>query len=165
MRMYYGASSSSKTYCTNYDSLTDDKKATVSTYTSYDAAYNAAYNEAYTKALNAANAAKNSTSHNYSATEVTARNGYYLNPGNMTVGQSAAGDASLNLSLANVRTTGKKIVRQVQSHRAMQHCPARSMDCMRGVTSCIRTDIPEFYIQPDHWLPHSRQRMQTDRQG
>lgn len=103
---YYGASSSSKTYCTNYDSLTDDKKATVSTYTSYDAAYNAAYNEAYTKALNAANAAKNSTSHNYSATEVTARNGYYLNPGNTTVGQSAAGDASLNLSLANVRTTG-----------------------------------------------------------
>lgn len=78
---YYGASSSSKTYCTNYGSLTDDKKATVSTYTSYDAAYNAAYNEAYTKALNAANAAKNSTSHNYSATEVTARNGYYLNPG------------------------------------------------------------------------------------
>ena len=103
---YYGASSSSKTYCTNYGSLTDDKKATVSTYTSYDAAYNAAYNEAYTKALNAANAAKNSTSHNYSATEVTARNGYYLNPGNTTVGQSAAGDASLNLSLANVRTTG-----------------------------------------------------------
>lgn len=103
---YYGASSSSKTYCTNYDSLTDDKKATVSTYTSYDAAYNAAYNGAYTKALNAANAAKNSTSHNYSATEVTARNGYYLNPGNTTVGQSAAGDASLNLSLANVRTTG-----------------------------------------------------------
>lgn len=103
---YYGAASSSKTYCTNYDSLTDDKKATVSTYTSYDAAYNAAYNEAYTKALNAANAAKNSTSHNYSATEVTARNGYYLNPGNTTVGQSAAGDASLNLSLANVRTTG-----------------------------------------------------------
>lgn len=103
---YYGASSSSKTYCTNYDSLTDDKKATVSTYTSYNAAYNAAYNEAYTKALNAANAAKNSTSHNYSATEVTARNGYYLNPGNTTVGQSAAGDASLNLSLANVRTTG-----------------------------------------------------------
>lgn len=103
---YYGASSSSKTYCTNYDSLTDDKKATVSTYTSYDAAYNAAYNEAYTKALNAANAAKNSTSHNYSATEVTAKNGYYLNPGNTTVGQSAAGDASLNLSLANVRTTG-----------------------------------------------------------
>lgn len=103
---YYGASSSSKTYCTNYDSLTDDKKATVSTYTSYDAAYNAAYNEAYTKALNAANAAKNSTSHNYSATEVTARNGYYLNSGNTTVGQSAAGDASLNLSLANVRTTG-----------------------------------------------------------
>ena len=86
--------------------MTDDKKATVSTYTSYDAAYNAAYNEAYTKALNAANAAKNSTSHNYSATEVTARNGYYLNPGNTTVGQSAAGDASLNLSLANVRTTG-----------------------------------------------------------
>ena len=43
---------------------------------------------------------------NYSATEVTARNGYYLNPGNTTVGQSAAGDASLNLSLANVRTTG-----------------------------------------------------------
>lgn len=103
---YYGAASSSKTYCTNYGSLTDDKKATVSTYTSYDAAYNAAYNEAYTKALNAANAAKNSTSHNYSATEVTARNGYYLNPGNTTVGQSAAGDASLNLSLANVRTTG-----------------------------------------------------------
>lgn len=103
---YYGASSSSKTYCTNYGSLTDDKKATVSTYTSYDAAYNAAYNEAYTKALNAANAAKNSTSYNYSATEVTARNGYYLNPGNTTVGQSAAGDASLNLSLANVRTTG-----------------------------------------------------------
>lgn len=103
---YYGASSSSKTYCTNYGSLTDDKKATVSTYTSYDAAYNAAYNEAYTKALNAANEAKNSTSHNYSATEVTARNGYYLNPGNTTVGQSAAGDASLNLSLANVRTTG-----------------------------------------------------------
>ncbi len=103
---YYGAASSSKTYCTNYSSLTDDKKATVSTYTSYDAAYNAAYNEAYTKALNAANAAKNSTSHNYSATEVTARNGYYLNPGNTTVGQSAAGDASLNLSLANVRTTG-----------------------------------------------------------
>ena len=33
-----------KTYCTNYGSLTDDKKATVSTYTSYDAAYNAAYN-------------------------------------------------------------------------------------------------------------------------
>lgn len=103
---YYGAASSSKTYCTNYGSLTDDKKATVSTYTSYDAAYNAAYNEAYTKALNAANAAKNSTSHNYSAMEVTARNGYYLNPGNTTVGQSAAGDASLNLSLANVRTTG-----------------------------------------------------------
>lgn len=103
---YYGAASSSKTYCTNYGSLTDDKKATVSTYTSYDAAYNAAYNEAYTKALNAANAAKNSTSHNYSATEVTAKNGYYLNPGNTTVGQSAAGDASLNLSLANVRTTG-----------------------------------------------------------
>lgn len=103
---YYGVASSSKTYCTNYGSLTDDKKATVSTYTSYDAAYNAAYNEAYTKALNAANAAKNSTSHNYSATEVTARNGYYLNPGNTTVGQSAAGDASLNLSLANVRTTG-----------------------------------------------------------
>lgn len=103
---YYGAASSSKTYCTNYGLLTDDKKATVSTYTSYDAAYNAAYNEAYTKALNAANAAKNSTSHNYSATEVTARNGYYLNPGNTTVGQSAAGDASLNLSLANVRTTG-----------------------------------------------------------
>ena len=103
---YYGAASSSKTYCTNYGSLTDDKKATVSTYTSYDAAYNAAYNEAYTKALNAANAAKNSTSHNYSATEVTARNGYYLNPGNTTVGQSATGDASLNLSLANVRTTG-----------------------------------------------------------
>lgn len=103
---YYGASSSSKTYCTNYGSLTDDKKATVSTYTSYDAAYNAAYNEAYTKALNAANAAKNSTSHNYSATEVTARNGYYLNPGNTTVGQSAAGDASLSLSLANTRTTG-----------------------------------------------------------
>lgn len=103
---YYGAASSSKTYCTNYGSLTDDKKATVSTYTSYDAAYNAAYNEAYTKALNAANAAKNSTSHNYSATEVTARNGYYLNPGNTTIGQSAAGDASLNLSLANVRTTG-----------------------------------------------------------
>lgn len=103
---YYGAASSSKTYCTNYGSLTDDKKATVSTYTSYDAAYNAAYNEAYTKALNAANAAKNSTSHNYSATEVTARNGYYLNPGNTTVGQSAAGDASLNLSLANVRKTG-----------------------------------------------------------
>lgn len=103
---YYGAASSSKTYCTNYGSLTDDKKATVSTYTSYDAAYNAAYNEAYTKALNAANTAKNSTSHNYSATEVTARNGYYLNPGNTTVGQSAAGDASLNLSLANVRTTG-----------------------------------------------------------
>lgn len=103
---YYGAASSSKTYCTNYGSLTDDKKATVSTYTNYDAAYNAAYNEAYTKALNAANAAKNSTSHNYSATEVTARNGYYLNPGNTTVGQSAAGDASLNLSLANVRTTG-----------------------------------------------------------
>lgn len=103
---YYGASSSSKTYCTNYGSLTDDKKATVSTYTSYDAAYNAAYNEAYTKALNAANAAKNSTSHNYSATEVTARNGYYLNPGNTTVGQSATGDASLSLSLANTRTTG-----------------------------------------------------------
>lgn len=103
---YYGAASSSKTYCTNYDSLTDDKKATVSTYTSYDAAYNAAYNEAYTKALNAANAAKNSTSHNYSATEVTARNGYYLNPGNTTVGQSATGDASLSLSLANTRTTG-----------------------------------------------------------
>lgn len=103
---YYGAASSSKTYCTNYGSLTDDKKATVSTYTSYDAAYNAAYNEAYTKALNAANAAKNSTSHNYSATEVTARNGYYLNPGNTTVGQSAAGDASLSLSLANTRTTG-----------------------------------------------------------
>ena len=86
--------------------MTDDKKATVSTYTSYDAAYNAAYNEAYTKALNAANAAKNSTSHNYSATEVTARNGYYLNPGNTTVGQSATGDASLSLSLANTRTTG-----------------------------------------------------------
>lgn len=103
---YYGAASSSKTYCTNYGSLTDDKKATVSTYTSYDAAYNAAYNEAYTKALNAANAAKNSTSHNYSATEVTARNGYYLNPGNTTVGQSATGDASLSLSLANTRTTG-----------------------------------------------------------
>lgn len=103
---YYGAASSSKTYCTNYGSLTDDKKATVSTYTSYDAAYNAAYSEAYNKALSQANAAKNSTSHNYSATEVTARNGYYLNPANTTVGQSAAGDASLSLSLANTRTTG-----------------------------------------------------------
>ena len=103
---YYGAASSSKTYCTNYGSLTDDKKATVSTYTSYDAAYNAAYSEAYNKALSQANAAKNSTSHNYSATEVTARNGYYLNPANTTVGQSATGDASLSLSLANTRTTG-----------------------------------------------------------
>lgn len=101
---------------------------------------------------------------------MTARNGYYLNPGNTTVGQSAAGDASLNLSLANVRTTGSITITKEDSETgAIAQGDATLSGAVYGLYARSNIVHPDGHTgilyTPDHWLPHSRQRMQTDRQG
>ncbi len=104
----HSASSSPKTYCTNYNDLGDEEKAEVDqrgAYHSQVEAQAAADSEAQKDATE-----KASKTHKYSVVEVKTKTKYWLNPDNTTDSDSATGSGSISLSLSNERVFGTAIL-------------------------------------------------------
>lgn len=104
----YSATSSPKTYCTNYNDLGDEEKAEVDqrgAYHSQVEAQAAADSEAQKGAIE-----KASKTHKYSVVEVKTKTKYWLNPDNTTDSDSATGSGSITLTLSNERVSGTAIL-------------------------------------------------------
>ena len=100
----YTATSSTFTYCSNYDSLLPAEKQQVidaGYYTSKAAADAAAANDAQAKANAMAN-----QKHTYRAVETVSRTSYWLDPTNHTVSKEITGSGSANFSLSNLAQRG-----------------------------------------------------------
>lgn len=100
----FTASSSEKTYCTNYDNLGDEGKKEVDEKGAYHSrveAQAAADSEAQKEATSLA-----TQTHRYTVVEVQTKTKYWLNPDNTTDSNSAKGSGSIQLNLTNERVRG-----------------------------------------------------------
>lgn len=100
----YTATSSPKTYVTNWDDLGEQGKASVDERGAYHNRVDAQA-AADTEAQKAANE-KASQTHQYTVIETKTKTKYWLNPDNTTDSDSATGSGSISLSLTNERVTG-----------------------------------------------------------
>ena len=104
----YTATSSPKTYVTNWDYLGEEEQAEVDKRGAYHNlvdAQAAADSEALKSAMD-----KASQTHKYSVVEVKTKTKYWLNPDNTTDSNSATGSGSISLSLSNERVKGTAIL-------------------------------------------------------
>ncbi len=100
--------SSTKTYCSNYDDLSTLNKKLITTYTSKAKALAAAEAEAKEKAEDAVDELLN-TKHTYKIVETQTRDEYYLNPNSTVYTKSyASGDGTgqVSFTVTNHRQTG-----------------------------------------------------------
>lgn len=104
----HSATSSPKTYVTNWDSLGEAGKAEVNERGAYHskleaqmAADSEAQSEANQKAV---------TTHTYTVVETKTKTKYWLNPDNKTVSDEITGSGTITVSLTNERVTGTAIL-------------------------------------------------------
>ena len=100
----HSATSSPKTYVTNWDDLGDAGKAEVDERGAYHSRLEAQA-AADAEAQNAATQ-KASKTHTYTVIETKAKTKYWLNPNNTTVSDQVTGSGSVEMSLTNERVTG-----------------------------------------------------------
>ncbi len=109
----HSATSSKKTYCINYNELTQygkDKVENSGSFTSKELAQASADAEAQEKV----NALANQT-HIYKAVETESKTAYYLNPKNSTVSDSAVGSTTVDMELMNKRIEGTATIKKHDS--------------------------------------------------